>query len=104
MAAAKLSVDSLPVWASLNDIHIGDIRVGTLDGRGQGIIASTPLPAEDQQAEPPVLVRVPHEIILCESVIESYAKGDRRLKEILDAMGPQVSLVASNAEALSLTR
>lgn len=91
MVGTKLSVDSLPVWASLNDIHLGDVKVGALGEKGQGIVSTGPVAVNDGPAEDsPVLVKVPHEIILCEDVIEGYAKGDMRLKEVFDAMGPQV--------------
>lgn len=91
MAGTRLSVDSLPVWASLNDVHLSDVKIGALGEKGQGIVSTGSVAVNDGLAEDsPALVRVPHDIVLCEDVIEGYAKGDRRLKEIFDAMGPQV--------------
>lgn len=90
MASSKLPVDSLPLWASLNDVRLNDVEIGTLGDKGQGVVATALIQETGEAADPPVLVKVPHEVILCEDVLDGYAKGDKRFKDLLDAMGPQV--------------
>lgn len=90
MASSKLPIDSLPVWASLNNVRFGDVKVGALGERGQGIVSTALISEQDEIADPPVLVKVPHEVVLCEDVLDGYAKGDTRLKELLDAVEPRV--------------
>lgn len=90
MANSKLPIDSLPVWASLNDVRLSDVKVGALGEKGQGIVSTALITETGEAADPPVLVKVPHEVILCEDVLDGYAKGDKRFKDLLDAMGPQV--------------
>ncbi|SPN97461.1 related to SET domain protein [Cephalotrichum gorgonifer] len=109
MASSKLSIDSLPIWASLNDVKLSAVEVGTLGEKGQGIVSSKPI-SEDKQTAEPVLVRVPHDIILCEDVIEGYAKADMRFRDLLDAMEPQslrvktlVFLISQRVHATQLT-
>src|SRR5690554_4727485 len=85
--STKLPIDSLPVWATLNDVQLTNAKVGSLSGKGQGILATEDFPSTE---EAQILVTVPHDVILCEDAIEGYAKADRRFRELLDAMGPQV--------------
>lgn len=90
MASSKLSIDSLPLWSSLNDVRLTDVKVGSLGEKGQGLVSTALIQETGETPDPPVLVKVPHEVILCEDVLDSYAKGDKRFKDLLDAMGPQV--------------
>lgn len=90
MASSKLPIDYLSVWASLNNVAFGDVKVGALGEKGQGIVSTALISEQDETADPPVLLRVPHEVILCEDVLDSYAKGDNRLKEVFDAVEPRV--------------
>lgn len=90
MASSKLPVDSLPAWTSLNDVRFGDVKVGALGEKGQGIVSTAQISETGDAADPPVLLKVPHEVVLCEDVLDGYAKGDKRLKDLLDAVGPQV--------------
>lgn len=91
MTSSKLPIDSLPVWASLNNVHSIDVKVCALGEKGQGVVSTAPISQSDGTADPPVLVKVPHEVVLCEDVLDGYAKGDHRLMELFDAVKPQVS-------------
>ena len=91
MASSNLPIDTLPVWASLNNVHFSDVEVGALGEKGQGIVSTAQISETGDAADPPVLLKVPHDVILCEDVLDGYAKGDKRLKGLFDAMGPQVS-------------
>ncbi|KAL2112005.1 hypothetical protein VUR80DRAFT_8780 [Thermomyces stellatus] len=89
MTSSKLPIDSLPVWASLNNVHSIDVKVCALGEKGQGVVSTAPISQSDGTADPPVLVKVPHEVVLCEDVLDGYAKGDHRLMELFDAVKPQ---------------
>lgn len=90
MASEKLPITSLPVWATFNNVSLSSVKIESIDGKGQGLIAETELSAPDG-SEPPLLLRVPHEVTLCEDVISGYAKADRRFHELLEVLGPQVT-------------
>ena len=90
MASEKLPITSLPVWATFNNVRLSNVKIESIDGKGQGLIAETELSALDG-SEPPVLLRVPHEVTLCEDVISGYAKADKRFYELLEVLGPQVT-------------
>lgn len=90
MTTTNLPIDSLPAWASLNGVHFSDVKVGPLGERGQGVLSTTTISETGETADPLVLIKVPHDVVLCEEVLDSYAKGDKRLKELFDAIEPQV--------------
>jgi hypothetical protein len=98
MSTAKLPITSLPVWATFNNVKFNDVRVGAIDGKGQGLIAEADISSTEEEAsEPRVLVKVPHAVTLCEDVIVAYSKTDKRFYELLELLGPQV-----NAASLDL--
>lgn len=95
MSTAKLPITSLPVWATFNNVKFSGVRVGAIDGKGQGLIAEADISSpEEEPSEPRVLVKVPHGVTLCEDVIVAYSKTDKRFYELLEVLGPQVNAIA----------
>lgn len=83
----KSPISSLPTWASFHGVTFNGIRIGTLPGyeeRGSSVIAERPLVGGHEQ-EP--LMTIPKDLILCRETIETHAKSDIRLRELLDALG-----------------
>lgn len=90
MSSPNLPLSSLPVWATFNNIAFSSVKVDSIEGKGQGLIAETDLSSPEGASEPRVLLKVPHDAILCNDVISGYAKVDKRFSELLEAVGPQV--------------
>ncbi|PKS07813.1 hypothetical protein jhhlp_006421 [Lomentospora prolificans] len=89
MSSPNLPLSSLPVWATFNNIAFSSVKVDSIEGKGQGLIAETDLSSPEGASEPRVLLKVPHDAILCNDVISGYAKVDKRFSELLEAVGPQ---------------
>lgn len=88
MRHSSLPIEKLPVWANLNGIRLHGVTVEShiVDemgaDKGGGLIAI-------QDHEPGAsLVTVPSELIVDKVSVESAAKIDPNLRQILDAVGP----------------
>lgn len=82
----SLPISSLQSWASFNRVTIRDISIGPLPGfesRGSAIKTNTFSLSHEQN---PVMV-VPSELILSKEAVEQYAKSDKHMHELLDAVG-----------------
>lgn len=80
-----LSKIDLEKWADLNDVRRNGVYVHNAeDGKGKRIVVSS-RPESLQQTKP--LVIVPPELILSLETVWIYAKSDRQLEEVLNAVG-----------------
>ncbi|KAL6708561.1 hypothetical protein ACN47E_002542 [Coniothyrium glycines] len=82
----KQPIDTLPRWAAFHGVTFNGINIGPLPGfenRGSTVIADHTL--EGGIAEP--LIVVPKELILSRENIDLFAKSDRHLQNLLDALG-----------------
>jgi hypothetical protein len=83
-------INYLPAWADLNDVQFNGISVSSMpDDRGTCIIATAELSTPDE-----ILMTVPQGLILSLENVWIYAKSDRHLREVLEAVG-EYSRVAS---------
>lgn len=95
-----LSVKALPAWAKLNGIEFHGVAIqqapngesGAPD-RGSAVYATEAHPqatnADDGHPTEPheeTLIEVPPDMVLSLSLVEDYAKSDRWLREVIDAM------------------
>ncbi|KAI1967154.1 hypothetical protein LOZ58_000653 [Ophidiomyces ophidiicola] len=105
----SLPITALAAWAKLNDVCLDGIEVrslpptttttttkadgggGGLHEKGAGLFATRDRqPAQARPAGddgPEVLVRVPADLVLALTTVETHAKSDRYLREVLDATG-----------------
>lgn len=96
MRREYLPIDALAAWARLNSVEFHDVevtRLQTEDGvdKGSAIVATAKKSAQkfdpEVQAEPKILMTIPPDLVLSQELVETCAKADRHLKEVLDAMG-----------------
>ena len=74
--------NSLLPWARLNGCQFNGVTVDTVEGKGLAVIGEKYL---DDQSAP--LMTVSRDMILSKDTIELYAKSDRYLREVLEALG-----------------
>ena len=85
----------LPAWADLNGVRFDGVAVSGLSHeKGTGLIATTELCNPDA-----VLMTVPQALILSLENVWIFAKSDRHLRDVLEAVG-EYSRVAFPAAAL----
>jgi hypothetical protein len=91
MSRPEHPIESLPAWSSLNDVDFFDVKVeGVLD-KGFGLVAETQLAREEDTFDIPILLRIPHKLILCAEGVKLYAQVDHLFRQLLDAAGHKVS-------------
>ncbi|CRG89588.1 Trichodiene oxygenase [Talaromyces islandicus] len=76
--------EALPAWASLSGIQLHGVKFAKLEN-GTGIAAT-----EDQEnsvQEARILMKVPPDMVLSLETVHGYAKSDRYLREVLEALG-----------------
>lgn len=85
MRREYLPTIDLEKWANLNDIQRNGIYVDTADDhKGKRIVASSKVESSQNHD---VLVTVPSHLILSLETVWIYAKSDRHLLEVLEAVG-----------------
>lgn len=102
MKRQYLPIETLPAWAKLNGVIFNGVEVKHLyaeDGsdKGSGVVVTSEkliLDGEgtgdaecDDARQPGVLINVPHDLVLSLELVDTCAKSDRYLKEVLDAAG-----------------
>lgn len=88
----------LPAWADLNGVQFNGVVVSTMpDGKGTGLIATAEISNPDV-----VLMTVPQSLILSLENVWVFAKSDRHLREVLEAVGEysRVDYPSAASEAL----
>ncbi|KAF2087321.1 SET domain-containing protein [Saccharata proteae CBS 121410] len=82
----KLDIGALKPWAKLNNVQFNGITVGPLPGleqNGSTVIAERDLSGGDEEP----LMRIPRDLVLSLEGVREYAKSDRHLREVLEALG-----------------
>lgn len=96
MKRRYLPIEAMPVWARLNGIKFDGVSIERFCSHGgtdKGAAVVTKCekfngdPANDHYSSPEVLISVPPDMVLSPSLVESYSKSDRSLKELLEAIG-----------------
>ena len=98
MKRQYLPVDALQAWARLNSVtfHGVEIKQPPYDGedidKGSAVLAigspNSQEPILDEPGlEPEILMKVPPDLILSQERVETHAKSDKHLKDVLDAVG-----------------
>ena len=79
-----LTTVSAAQWAQLNNVELVGVEISKLPGsKGFGIVAKHDIPDDEN----PILMTVPKDLILSLENVWLYAKSDRHLQEVLDAVG-----------------
>ena len=87
MKRDSLPIESLPAWVRFNGIKANGVAFQNLvSPRGTGIVASQDQ-MSDYETAPPILLEIPSDLILSLETVHNYAKSDRYLREVLEAVG-----------------
>ncbi|KOC12703.1 hypothetical protein AFCA_007237 [Aspergillus flavus] len=95
MKREYLPIETLSAWTRLNGISVDGVtfrKVRTEDGidKGCAIVATgekSNESSETGEVDAETLLRVPSDLILSLRLVETHAKSDRYLREVLDAVG-----------------
>lgn len=96
MKRQYLPIEALPAWARLNGITCHGVAFERFrsadDGadKGSAVIAKEAKYNGDpasEESRPEILIRVPPDMVLSLALVDSYAKSDRYLREVLEAVG-----------------
>jgi len=89
MKRDSLPIESLPAWLRLNGIKANGVAFQKLGSeKGTGIVAvQDQMSSEDETAAPPNLLEIPADLVLSPEMVHNYAKSDRYLREVLEAVG-----------------
>lgn len=97
MRRESVPIESLPLWVHLNDVSLSGVEFRRLkddDGTDKGcaVVATAEkddehLESGDTHSHPQVLIRVPSDLVLSRESVDNYAKSDRYLREVLEAVG-----------------
>ena len=83
MHRETLPPDSSLAWGRLNNVELNGVKISHLERRrGSGVVATLEL-SEDNA----VLMTIPQELLLSLDNVWVYAKADRHLREVLEAVG-----------------
>ncbi|EGX95860.1 SET domain protein [Cordyceps militaris CM01] len=88
--APQLSIESLPAWATLQDVKLQQVGMRHIDGKGYGLVAGTRLNASEEANDALEIMRVPAELVLSGEAVEEYAKVDHHFKQLIEAAGRKV--------------
>jgi hypothetical protein len=84
-----LPVELLATWAKFNGVKYGNVEIRKIasdtEDRGAGVFALRDLQAT--VPEPSILMVIPQDLILSLPLVENYAKSDKHLREVLEAVG-----------------
>lgn len=95
MKRETLPLQALPAWAKLNGISLDGVTLDHLKSdhldKGAAVVATSGRSVDETESSEDhgtILISVPSDMILSfEGVVDYYAKSDRHLKDVLDAVG-----------------
>lgn len=92
-----LPIGALSAWAKLNDVGFHGVEVKQIqtdDGvdKGSAVVATETREPKDTVSSPEeiealTLMKIPSDLVLSLERVETYAKSDRYLREVLDSIG-----------------
>ncbi|KAK6217622.1 hypothetical protein LQW54_003344 [Pestalotiopsis sp. IQ-011] len=74
-------------WCAFNDAQLKDIVLASESGKGNYFKATQDLSNDEDNAETPVLLTVPKDMVLSAEALKQYAKVDHNFRDIYDAVG-----------------
>lgn|SRR5690348_795935 len=102
MRREQLPITVLPSWSKLNNVSFTGVTVEDLgDSRGFGLVAEKELSSKESD-EGPILLTIPHELVLSAEAVRNHAKLDRHFQELLSAAGGKVSASLSSVVKMEL--
>lgn len=93
MKWGEFPVGDLPTWCARYNVEFHAVRAAVTDSHGNELIAVTNIPDKTYHDLPtPSLLIIPKDTILSVQSVEQYANQDRIFRQLLDAIGYQVSM------------
>ncbi|KAH6683035.1 hypothetical protein B0J14DRAFT_556300 [Halenospora varia] len=93
MRREQLPITVLPSWSKLNNVSFTGVTVEDLgDSRGFGLVAEKELSSKESD-EGPILLTIPHELVLSAEAVRNHAKLDRHFQELLSAAGGKTTRI-----------
>ncbi|OAQ97448.1 hypothetical protein LLEC1_01816 [Akanthomyces lecanii] len=86
-AAPQLPIESLPAWATLQNVKVQQVAMRPIEGKGYGLVADMDLNASEDLKEALEIMRIPAELVLSREAVEEYAKVDQHFKQLLETVG-----------------
>lgn len=92
MKRGYLPLGSLPAWLKLNGVVSNGVAIRQLSSsesgtdKGNAIIATAEKTSHESDAQPHILLQVPPDLVLSLDAVHDYAKSDRDLREVLEAV------------------
>ncbi|KAJ5301310.1 hypothetical protein PENANT_c023G10356 [Penicillium antarcticum] len=92
MRREYLPIETLPAWQCLNGIvakgvafqKLGSSEYGT--DKGSAIVATEAKSSDENDATPEILLQIPSDLVLSLETVHNYAKSDRYLHDVLEAI------------------
>lgn len=94
-AAPQLPIESLPAWATLQDVKVQQVAMSHIKGKGYGLVSNTELNASKNLNEALEIMRIPAELVLSREAVEEYVKVDQHFKQLIENVGRKVSCIAT---------
>ena len=83
MHQETLPIEKLNLWAQLNGVEYNGVKINSVpNGRGSGVVTTTEKSVEDA-----LLITVPQDLVLSLENVWVYAKSDKHLQQVLEAVG-----------------
>ena len=82
MRRRTLPIDTLPMWAKVNQVEFRGVSVQAIPSKGHGLAVSAQ--ADEENA---LLMTVPKDLILTLENVWVLARADKQLHQVLEAMG-----------------
>ena len=102
-----LPIEQLQAWATLNGVKFNSTCVERLpspngENRGAGVFVTSDF--ETNHDHEAILLSVPHDLVLSQDLVGDYAKSDRYLRDVLEAVGEFGRVGRMYASSVNTTR
>lgn len=94
MRRQYLPIGMLPAWARFNGVSLSGVAIRRLEAddgadKGCAVVATEEKGTgdSDSQSHPETLIGIPSDLVLSLESVGNYAKADRYLQELLEAIG-----------------
>jgi uncharacterized membrane protein YidH (DUF202 family) len=93
MKREYLAIEALPAWQRLNGIVSTGVAFQKLGSdehgadKGSAIVATEAKSSNETDTKPEILLQIPRDLVLSLETVHNYAKSDRYLREVLEAIG-----------------
>lgn len=105
MRRQTLPITALPVWAQLNGIDFHGVGIERLVDhgidKGSAVVARRELSRKEENER---LMLVPKDLILSLEAVGNYAKSDKHLREVLEAVGDSARVRGPSSSCVAPSR